>query len=76
MIEVKGICLSSRDKLDYFSIFIMIDHGKFRSANTIYFPAVDNIKSFLYNVSEELKCTVEDITFAPHVNLGIVGIVK
>ena len=54
----------------------MIDNGKFRSAKTIYFPAVDNIKSFLYNVSEELKCTVEDITIAQHVNLGLVGIIK
>ncbi len=76
MFEVRGICLSNRDGYNYFSIFIMIHHGDYRSAKTIYFPAVDNIKSFLYNVSEELKCTVEDITIAQHVNLGIVGIIK
>ncbi len=76
MFDVRGVCLNSTEDKQYFGIFIMIDHDNYRSAKTIYFPAVDSRSAFLYHVAEELKCTVEDITFAPHVNLGLVGIIK
>ena len=74
MIQVRGICLNSRDEKDYFSVFLIISHGNYRSAKTVYFPAVDDIDSFLNKLSEELQCQVNEITFAPHVNLGLFGI--
>ncbi len=76
MIDIKGISLNSNAGKQYFSIFVMVSDGDYRHARTIYFPTVDTVKAFLHNVSNELQCTVEEITFAPHINLELVGIMK
>lgn len=74
MFSVRGISLNKADNKIYYSILVIFTGNSFKRAHTIYFDKVDTLAEFKIMLSQELKCNIEYITFAPWLDFALLGL--